>query len=267
MTKDAVRVRAALLDPAAVFGSPGEVERDARLSQEDKLAILKSWEEDARDLAVAEDENMAGGEPSRLEEVVAARVRLTGAIEQSAKAHDRTSAGAEPAGQRVRRFARPVREIVHADHEIDEAALRLSLQEHAVLPVSDGDQIVGVIARTELTKAAKAKASGTAHVTARVVMATDLAFCYLDDDLTTAHALMDRHGCRHLMVVDRDRVLVGTLEREDLPPVSERARRALQAHPEIVAPRETQAQGVASTIQPGGLDVYAERPKLKAPRD
>jgi hypothetical protein len=78
---------------------------------------------------------------------------------------------------------------------------------------------------------------------------------------------MDRHGCRHLMVVDRDRVLVGTLERDDLPPVSERVRRALQARPEIVAPRETHAQGIASTIQPGGLDVYAERPKLKAPRD
>jgi CBS domain-containing protein len=260
MTKDAVRVRAALLDPAAVFGSPGEVERDARLSQEDKLAILKSWEEDARELAVAEDENMAGGEPSRLEEVVAARVRLT-------KAQERTGAGADPARQRVRRFARPVREVVHADHEIDEAALRLSLQEHQVLPVSDGDQIVGVIARTELAKAAKAKASGSARVTARVVMTTHLAFCYLDDDVTTAQALMDKHGCRHLMVVDRDRVLIGTLKRDDLPSVSKRARRSLQARPEVTVPREAHAHGVATTIQPGGLDVYAERPKLKAPRD
>jgi CBS domain-containing protein len=264
MTKDAARLRAALLDPAAVFGSPEEVERDARLSQEDKLAILKSWEEDARELAVAEDENMAGGEPSRLEEVVAARVRLTGIVEQSAK---RPGAGADPARQRVRRFARPAREIVHADHEMDEAALRLSLQEHPVLPVSDGDQIVGVIARTELAEGAEAKASGTARVTARVVMTTDLAFCYLDDDVTTAQALMDKHGCRHLMVVDRDRVLIGTLKRDDLPSVSDRASQTLQALPEVVVPREAHAQGMASTIQPGGLDVYAERPKLKAPRD
>ena len=267
MTKDAARLRAALLDPGAVFGSPEEVERDARLSQDDKLAILKSWEEDARELAVAEDENMAGGEPSRLEEVVAARVRLTGAVEQSARAQNRTGAGADPARQRVRRFARPVREVVHADHEIDEAALRLPLQEHQVVPVSDGDQIVGVIARTELAKAAKAKASGSARVTARVVMTTHLAFCYLDDDVTTAQALMDKHGCHHLMVVDRDRVLIGTLKRDDLPSVSKRARRSLQARPEVTVPREAHAHGVATTIQPGGLDVYAERPKLKAPRD
>src|SRR5919106_4790333 len=137
MTNDAARLRAALLDPAAVFRSPEEVERDALLSREDKLAILKSWEEDAHELAVAEDENMSGGEPSRLEEVVAARVRLTGAAGQSAEARKWAGAGADPARQRVRRFARPVREIVHADHEIDEAALRLSLQDHPVVPVSD----------------------------------------------------------------------------------------------------------------------------------
>jgi CBS domain-containing protein len=267
MIKDTARLRAALLDPAAVFGSPEEVEHDARLNQEDKLAILKSWEEDARELVVAEDENMTGGEPSRLAKVVAARVRLTGAVEQSAKAQERTGAGADPARQRVRRFARPVREVVHPDHEIDEAALRLSLQEHQVLPVSDGDQIVGVITRTELAKAAKAKASGTARITARVVMTTNLAFCYLDDDVSTAQALMDKHGCHHLMVVDRERVLIGTLKRDDLPSVSKLARRSLQACPEVTVPREVHAQGVASTIQPGGLDVYAERPKLKAPRD
>jgi CBS domain-containing protein len=266
MTKDGARLRAALLDPAAVFGSPEEVEHDALLSREEKLAILESWEEDAHELAVAEDENMAGGEPSRLEEVVAARVRLT-AAEQAAAAHKRAGADADPARQRVRRFARPVREMVHADHEIDEAALRLSLQEHPVLPVGDGDQIVGVIARTELAEAAEAKASGTARLTARVMMTTELAFCYLDDDVTTAHALMDKHGCRHLMVVDRDRFLVGTLQRDDLPAVSARKRRSLQKRPEVTEPREEHAQGVASTIQPGGLDVYAERPKLKAPRD
>jgi CBS domain-containing protein len=262
MTKDsAARVRAALLDPAAVFRSPEEVERDATLSQEDKLAILKSWEEDARELAVAEEENMGGGEPSRLEEVVAARVRLTGA-EQSTGAQAGASGGDRT---RVRRFARPVREILHADHEMDEAALRLSLQEHPVVPVADADQIVGVIARSHVARA-KTEASGEARMTARVMMTTDLAFCYLDDDVRTALALMDKHGCDHLMVVDGARVVVGTLERHDLPPLSASESRTLQQRPEVVEPREEHAQGVANTIQPGGLDVYAERPRIKRRR-
>jgi CBS domain-containing protein len=259
MTKDnAARVRAALLDPAAVFGSPEEVERDAALSREEKLAILESWQEDAHELAVAEDENMGGGEPSRLDEVAAARARLTGAEQPAAR---RSPC---PARMRVRRFARPVREIIHADQEMDEAALRLSLQEHPVLPVADADQIVGVLARSELARAAEEE-NRDVRITARVMMTTDLAFCYLDDDVTTARALMDKHACNHLMVVDRDQVLVGTLERDDLPAASARETHSLQDRPDVVEPREEHAQGVATTIQPGGLDVYDERPTIKAP--
>jgi CBS domain-containing protein len=260
MSKDSVRVRAALLDPASVFGSPAEVERDGTLSQEEKLAILGSWEEDAHELAVAEDENMGGGGPSRLEEVMAARARLTGAAEQASAAPRKGAAS----GTLVRRFACPVREVIHADHEMDEAALRLSLQEHPVLPVVDADQIVGVLARAELARAAEEQ-NRDVRITARVMMTTDLAFCYLDDDVATARALMDRHGCNHLMVVDRDQVLVGTLERDDLPAADPGDAGSRQERPEVVEPREEHAQGVASTIQPSGLDVYDERPTIKAP--
>jgi CBS domain-containing protein len=262
MTKDSARVRAALLDPASVFGSPGEVERDGTLSKEDKLAILGSWEEDAHELAVAEDESMGGGEPSRLEEVVAARDRLTGAEPAAAK----ETAGPGSGQGRVRRFARPVREIIHADQEMDEAALRLSLQDHQVLPVADGDEIVGVLARSELARAAEEQ-NRDVRITARVMMTTDLAFCYLDDDVTTARALMDKHGSNHLLVVDGKGVLVGTLERDALPPASTGETQSLQERPEIVEPREGHKQGVASTIHPGGLDVYDERPKIRTPRD
>jgi CBS domain-containing protein len=263
MTKDSARVRAALLDPASVFGAPEEVERDGTLSKEEKLAILGSWEEDAHELAVAEDESMGGGEPNRLEEVVAARARLEGA--ESAAAAKGT-ARSQSGGARVRRFARPVREIMHADHEMDEAALRLSLQEQPVLPVADGDEIVGVLSRSDLARAADEQTRG-ARITARVMMTTNLAFCYLDDDVTTARALMDKHGSNHLMVVDREQVLVGTLERDDLPAASARQTQSLQERPEVVERREEHAQGVASTIQPGGLDVYDERSTIRAPRD
>ena len=263
MTKDSARVRAALLDPASVFGAPEEVERDGTLSKEEKLAILGSWEEDAHELAVAEDESMGGGEPSRLEEVVAARARLEGA-EPAAAA--KGTARPQSGGARVRRFARPVREIMHADHEMDEAALRLSLQEQPVLPVADGDEIVGVLSRSDLARAADEQTRG-ARITARVMMTTDLAFCYLDDDLTTARALMDRHGCDHLMVVDRSGVLVGTLERGALPPASAAETQPSQARPEVVEAREGHGHGAADTIQPGGLDVYDERPKIRTRRD
>ena len=76
MNEAANRLAKALADPGAIFRSPAEVEHDRNLSWEDKLAILESWEDSERELLVAEEENMAGGEQSRLAEVVAARVRI-----------------------------------------------------------------------------------------------------------------------------------------------------------------------------------------------
>lgn len=242
-------------NPAAVYGSPAQVEADTTLSRAEKLAILESWEEDARELQVAESENMGGGEPSRLDEVVAARVRV--AESEPGSADDTSSTP-------VRDLARPVRETLHADQEVDEAALRLSLQEIPVLPVADGDEIVGVLTRDHLAAAREAEESESARITARMVMSSDLAFCYLDDDTTTAHTLMDLSGSDHLLVIDVEGALVGILGRHDLPPARTTQAQSLQRQ-DLVEPRHRVA-GVAKTVQPGGLDVYADRPKIRLPQ-
>lgn len=73
MTKTtAVNLEAALHDPAAQFQSPADVARNLELTRVQKLKILQQWELDARALATAEEEGMAGGERSRLQQVRAA---------------------------------------------------------------------------------------------------------------------------------------------------------------------------------------------------
>jgi hypothetical protein len=59
----------ALLSPTKVFESPMEVARTDALTTEQKLEILKRWEAEARDLQVAQEENMTGGEGSGLIDV------------------------------------------------------------------------------------------------------------------------------------------------------------------------------------------------------
>lgn len=59
----------ALLNPAAIFKLPKDVVRSDDLTTEQKLEVLKRWETDALLLSVASEENMDGGEPSRIEEV------------------------------------------------------------------------------------------------------------------------------------------------------------------------------------------------------
>lgn len=168
-----------------------------------------------------------------------------------------------PAARPARDLMWPAPATLHPDHELDEAQDRLRDQEYGVLPVLDGDQIVGVLSRAEIELGLQASARAPRRVTARHVMRTELAFCYEGDAATTARAMMDRHGIDHLLVVDRDMVLVGVLERSNLPPVREGEAEVLAHEPAVAEPREGASEGLSSNIQPGGLEVYPERPTIK----
>ena len=61
-----------------IYSSPGAVCADASLTHQEKLNILRQWEYDAREREVAEEENMAGGPPDELAEVLAALRALEG---------------------------------------------------------------------------------------------------------------------------------------------------------------------------------------------
>jgi hypothetical protein len=61
-----VDIEAALQDPKAFFAEPQEVADHPQLSREEKLAILRRWEQDALRLSASESEGMGGGEESML---------------------------------------------------------------------------------------------------------------------------------------------------------------------------------------------------------
>jgi len=56
--------------PGSVYASPNDVFEDSSLTREQKIKILRRWEYDARELAVAEEENMTGGPPNMLSEIL-----------------------------------------------------------------------------------------------------------------------------------------------------------------------------------------------------
>lgn len=66
----------AMRDPAGVYKSPENVLKDETLTKEQKIKILRQWEYDARDLMVAEEENMPGGEENMLNRVLEALHQL-----------------------------------------------------------------------------------------------------------------------------------------------------------------------------------------------
>ena len=62
----------ALVDPASVFATPDDVVTAEGLGDEDRVRILRRWAYDAKELTVADDENMPGDSTPLLEQVLAA---------------------------------------------------------------------------------------------------------------------------------------------------------------------------------------------------
>ena len=63
-------IEKAMLDPSSQFTKPDEVLAEKALTRTQKIQILRRWEYDARQLEVAEEENMGGNSPSMLGEII-----------------------------------------------------------------------------------------------------------------------------------------------------------------------------------------------------
>lgn len=59
----------AMENPTRKFANPAQVLHASDLGPEEKLAILKNWENEAHQLQTATEENMYGGEDSNLQDV------------------------------------------------------------------------------------------------------------------------------------------------------------------------------------------------------
>ncbi len=67
-----IGLRQALINPGSVFETPEEVLDHPDLSRQQKIDVLRRWEYDATELAVAEEEGMVGGEPVMLARILVA---------------------------------------------------------------------------------------------------------------------------------------------------------------------------------------------------
>lgn len=81
MKQKEVTMDQALLDPADVFAKPDDVLAHTGLSHDQKVEILRRWEYDASEAAVALEEGMPGSESELLAQIVHALHQLTGGLD------------------------------------------------------------------------------------------------------------------------------------------------------------------------------------------
>ena len=106
--------------------------------------------------------------------------------------------------------------VVRPDASLREAAQRMRDLDSGVLPICDGDRLVGMLTDRDVTVRAIAEGKDPNATAVREVMSSDVVYCFEDEDETVAASKMEQHQLRRLAVLNRDKRLVGMLSLGDL---------------------------------------------------
>jgi CBS domain-containing protein len=107
-------------------------------------------------------------------------------------------------------------EVVRPDATLQEAAGRMKALDVGVIPVCDGEHLMGMLTDRDIT--VRATAAGrdprTTHV--RDAMTPDVVYCFEDQDVTEAQRLMQERQIRRLLILTSDMRLAGVVSLGDL---------------------------------------------------
>lgn len=107
-------------------------------------------------------------------------------------------------------------DVANPDARLDEAAERMRQLDAGVLPVVDGDKVVGMITDRDITVRATAEGRDPVSTKVSEVMTPEVVFTYDDEDVKDAAKLMQDHQVRRLVVLNREKKLVGIVSLGDL---------------------------------------------------
>src|SRR4051795_12624759 len=107
-------------------------------------------------------------------------------------------------------------ECVSPSSSLQEAASKMKNLDVGPLPVCEGDHLVGMITDRDITVRATAESLPPRLGQVRDVMTPAVVYCFEDQDVKEAAQLMKEHQIRRLVVLNRDKRLVGILSLGDL---------------------------------------------------
>jgi CBS domain-containing protein len=107
-------------------------------------------------------------------------------------------------------------QCVNPSNSLKEAAQKMKNLNVGTLPVCEGDRLVGMLTDRDITVRATAEALPPGLGQVRDVMTPDVIYCFDDQDVEEAARLMGEHQIRRLVVLNRDKRLVGIVSLGDL---------------------------------------------------
>jgi CBS domain-containing protein len=107
-------------------------------------------------------------------------------------------------------------ECVTPENSLQDAARKMRDLDVGPLPVCDNDRLAGMITDRDITIRATADGRDPKATRVRDVMTSAVVYVFDDQDVGDAARLMQEHQVRRLLVLNRDRRLVGIVSLGDL---------------------------------------------------
>jgi CBS domain-containing protein len=107
-------------------------------------------------------------------------------------------------------------DVISPEATLDEAAERMKRLDVGPLPVAEGDRLLGMITDRDITIRATADSRDPTTTRVSEIMTPEVVFTYEDEDVKNAAKLMEDHQLRRLVVLNRDKKLVGIVSLGDL---------------------------------------------------
>src|SRR5438270_229940 len=116
----------------------------------------------------------------------------------------------------VREVMTPHVEVIHPDATLREAAEKMKSLDIGPIPVCDGQRLQGMLTDRDITVRATAEGRDPNSTRVRDVMTPDVVYLFEDQDVQDAARIMEQRQIRRLVVLDRDKRLVGIVSLGDL---------------------------------------------------
>jgi CBS domain-containing protein len=106
--------------------------------------------------------------------------------------------------------------VVQPSTTIEEAADLMKSLDVGPLPVCDGERLIGMLTDRDITVRATAAGRSPATTLVSDVMTPDVFWVYEDEDVEAAARVMKQQQVRRVLVLDRDKRLIGIASMADL---------------------------------------------------
>jgi CBS domain-containing protein len=107
-------------------------------------------------------------------------------------------------------------EIINPDASLKDAAEKMRTLNVGPLPVCDGEKLMGIITDRDIVVRAVSQGMDPNNTRVSQAMTDEVEYVYEDDDISTVARKMKDEQIRRILVVNRDKKLVGIIALGDL---------------------------------------------------